>query len=1359
MSQVTATAQLYAYISAAWVQLDEVQPITALWGLPDNNPASFIADVGDVIFQLDNSTGQYTPGGPSALAGWKKGIPFKIVFTYASDTWNRFYGTISDIDIRPNNKDKKAYITVTDWMDYATKHSFVNPGIQTNKRSDEAVTSIVSDIGVAPLATDYDTGAETFATMFDAVKPETPIYAELSKISLSELGPIYLKKDKTNGETLVSESSNTRHGWSRGHNPSVVTFDSSIIEDFEAVYGEHIINRMLVSAYPRKLATVSSPKTIELDIGLTAQLASDLPDTNYSDGVDFAVGEYNAGVSTVRTWIKPTFTQLPSSGIKFISAKLRLVPVLDQSDSARTLSAHRCLRTVVHTDATWNEYSETSNFWGTAGCSNSTTDYDGATPLGTLSVPASPTLGTALEMEFTAAGVTEFQKMYDGTYTNNGIILFVDTQSNDQIYYAGINHETPGYKPVIILTYYRDVLFSLADEIVIGSGQTVTIKGNYSDPDSGLRVNAQTMVTPEEQKDYTMFTATGGGGTDITADLAQTSIVYGSEGFTHQVTNNNERVGYINKYNCRGIGIYYHSPIEYVAENSSSITDYGDASGYINQKYKTDLYSGRVFVDSVVDEFNQPKMVLNWISFTANKSDVHMRAFLDTDVGDVRHIDIDELGIDAYFYIQAIEFTLNEGLIICKWYVKAALSLLGGLAPLAIEFDGGSTDGINYGYLPKVSNLTTRSWSVWIYLDDDPVSREYIFGALSSLASDLGAGEYGSGYRISVYTGRKIEFSQAHTGASSADGIWRTPTNSVPLTTWTHILITHDITTPTTDPIIYIDSTAQTLTEVQTPVGSVSAEDANALVLGNNKSAVYNYDSAFDGKIYDPRIYNDIKTAGDAVTLYNSGVINETLVTSGLVFQGFQCKTGDLDSYIDVALTSSLLLRDNIFGAIGTPNGTPTGRNATNRILSLSDDTYFSLDEPTVNFDTSTYFDIGDGSADGSFITRAWIKPDFSNMPSGMRFTSAVLTLTPINDFSTTARTLYAHRCLQGVVSNQATWNIYSTGNNWTSGGASDSSADYDGAVVMGSMAVAASPTLNSPLEMTLDADEFQKLYDGTYTNNGIILFVGTQISDLIRYASKDNATAAYRPTIILTATSAMYKGYIMGGFTSVNVAVIEDLIFSTETSQAIAATLDTAKRLGAGVNSSTKGYIMGGLATGRVAVIEDLIFSTETSQAIAATLDTAKYSGAGVNSSTKGYIMGGFTTVNVAVIEDLIFSTEASQAIAATLDTAKYSGAGVNSSTKGYIMGGFTTGRVAVIEDLIFSTEASQAIAATLDTAKYDGAGVNSSTKGYIMGGLTTVDVAVIEDLIFSTETSQAIAATLDTAKRLGVGVQYGSI
>ena len=56
----------------------------------------------------------------------------------------------------------------------------------------------------------------------------------------------------------------------------------------------------------------------------------------------------------------------------------------------------------------------------------------------------------------------------------------------------------------------------------------------------------------------------------------------------------------------------------------------------------------------------------------------------------------------------------------------------------------------------------------------------------------------------------------------------------------------------------------------------------------------------------------------------------------------------------------------------------------------------------------------------------------------------------------------------------------------------------------------------------------------------------------------------------LLSGTSIPFllKGYILGGLTVSKTAVIEDLLFSNETSAAIAATLDTAKGYGSGVQS-----------------------------------------------------------------------------------------------------------------------------------------------------------------------------------------------
>jgi len=180
--------------------------------------------------------------------------------------------------------------------------------------------------------------------------------------------------------------------------------------------------------------------------------------------------------------------------------------------------------------------------------------------------------------------------------------------------------------------------------------------------------------------------------------------------------------------------------------------------------------------------------------------------------------------------------------------------------------------------------------------------------------------------------------------------------------------------------------------------------------------------------------------------------------------------------------------------------------------IPISADTYMSSNAATTNYSTQNYMYIGEWNNQTGYISRAWVKPDFSLIPSSMTFLSAVFHATPNADYTSNDRTMRMRRCLRDVVSNQATWNIWKTSNNWGTAGASNSTTDYDGAAEVGNMLVPAAPTLNVQMDMTLDHAEFQKLYDGTYTNNGLVLFMDTQLNDMTQWASIEHATVAYRP-------------------------------------------------------------------------------------------------------------------------------------------------------------------------------------------------------------------------------------------------------
>jgi hypothetical protein len=211
-----------------------------------------------------------------------------------------------------------------------------------------------------------------------------------------------------------------------------------------------------------------------------------------------------------------------------------------------------------------------------------------------------------------------------------------------------------------------------------------------------------------------------------------------------------------------------------------------------------------------------------------------------------------------------------------------------------------------------------------------------------------------------------------------------------------------------------------------------------------------------------------------------------------------------------------------------TPSTTPYAGTHVYAEIPITSDTSIDSNAPTTNFDTDTRFMVGE-QVGATAIFRGLIQPDYSSIPSGKTFTFNSFKLTPTGDVSSNNRLIYFYRLLRAWVSNQATWNVYSTGNNWGTAGAGNSSTDYDGATVYGKSVQLGTPTLNSPVEIVLTASEAQKLYDGTHTNNGLLALVATETDDLVEYGSNAQATIAYRPymRVVYASTSTGMLGAI----------------------------------------------------------------------------------------------------------------------------------------------------------------------------------------------------------------------------------------
>lgn len=109
-----------------------------------------------------------------------------------------------------------------------------------------------------------------------------------------------------------------------------------------------------------------------------------------------------------------------------------------------------------------------------------------------------------------------------------------------------------------------------------------------------------------------------------------------------------------------------------------------------------------------------------------------------------------------------------------------------------------------------------------------------------------------------------IKFSQAF---STTHGDWETGTNTVPMNTWSHIVITYDNSSDANAPIIYVNGVNSALTTVSPPSGTAVSDASQPITLGARQGGANNYTGYAD----DIRMYNRVLTASEVTSLYNLG--------------------------------------------------------------------------------------------------------------------------------------------------------------------------------------------------------------------------------------------------------------------------------------------------------------------------------------------------------------------------------------------------------------------------------------------------------------------------------------------------------
>ena len=192
----------------------------ASYGIKGSGPMDRIAGTGTLKFTMDNSVlnsggvlGYYTPGHANARTGWEIGKTIRLKASFGGTDYYKFRGTLISCSPSAGTHGRRIVdCTAVDWMDDAARSRIKNLDIATDRRSDQLVTTLVTDsVTKQPAATSFATGQSTFDYAFDNLSDaKTPVLRALADVVISELGFLYVKGDTTQGGTLRFEDRHTR---------------------------------------------------------------------------------------------------------------------------------------------------------------------------------------------------------------------------------------------------------------------------------------------------------------------------------------------------------------------------------------------------------------------------------------------------------------------------------------------------------------------------------------------------------------------------------------------------------------------------------------------------------------------------------------------------------------------------------------------------------------------------------------------------------------------------------------------------------------------------------------------------------------------------------------------------------------------------------------------------------------------------------------------------------------------------------------------------------------------------------------------------------------------------------------------
>ncbi|MBN2086860.1 hypothetical protein JW758_00790, partial [Candidatus Peregrinibacteria bacterium] len=100
---------------------------------------------------------------------------------------------------------------------------------------------------------------------------------------------------------------------------------------------------------------------------------------------------------------------------------------------------------------------------------------------------------------------------------------------------------------------------------------------------------------------------------------------------------------------------------------------------------------------------------------------------------------------------------------------------------------------------------------------------------------------------------------------TDTDGFWITTGRPIVINTWNHVVLNYDSDSASNDPVIYVNTVSQSITETSAPAGTRTTDEGN-LYIGQ----LFNGGSTFDGIIDELRLYDTTLTTDEIDALYDN---------------------------------------------------------------------------------------------------------------------------------------------------------------------------------------------------------------------------------------------------------------------------------------------------------------------------------------------------------------------------------------------------------------------------------------------------------------------------------------------------------